>query len=111
MISAFDLLFWLAFGVSISPGIGTGFFGILFTLVFGFFLACVFFWLSVLLLFWIPQRLMPPPETKSTFRVCIGNVFLVFGVCLLIGVLVFDRWISDMVIGYFFGKYALTIVR
>lgn len=110
MFTFFDFLFWLAFGISITPGLGTGFFGFLFAMVFGFILACIFEWLSVQLLVKIPERLFPLTNTIRPFWFCIENAIGVFFICLLIGVLVFDRWISDMAIGYFFGKYAPAIV-
>ena len=109
MFTFFDFLFWLAFGISIMPGIGTGFFGLLFALVFGFIFACVFEWLSCQVLVFIPDRMFPATNTVHPFRTCIDNATGLFCLCLLIGVLIFDSWISVMVMECFFGKYAPTI--
>lgn len=105
LITLTDFLFWLAFGVSILPGIGNGFFGMLVSLVFGFFFACGFAWLSEILLLWTPLRLFPSPEAARPHRFFIDTAFFVLCLCLLAGILFIDRRISVILTGYFFGKF------
>lgn len=107
MFTLFDALFWLAFGVSITPGLGTGFFGLLFALTYGYLFACFFEWLSCQVLVYIPTRVFPTTNTaskaKQFFRTCFDNAIALFGICLLAGVLVVNRWTSFMLVVFFFG--------
>lgn len=102
MYTISDILFWLAFGISVSPGIGTGFLGFLFFLVLGFLLACVFEWLSVLLLYSFPLKINPE-KTRSDVRGWLAFIAFGFGVFLLIGVLICDRWIATLALAYLFS--------